>query len=469
MEFGIRARRVALGCCVVATVVGSMACPASATPQPQDVPLPPELVEALQRDLKIGAQQYLERTRNAQRLADFARIARVAHPTVFAGVRMDGDRPIVSLTNGTSSSVARKSAEQAGFIVETVAQSEAALRERRIAFQRWLSRQPATLAESVIGYAVDVVHNTVTVRVTKDVQFPSEAGPVRSIAAIAPTTGPFSGSPISRSTPDSLSGEAVFGGQPYAFDFNGRTGKCSFGFNGTDAAGNAVNLTAGHCNPDNLLPPGEKPTEPRQVFETSFDAKDKRRGDPLGSFEKSNLGPHDYAVIRIADSQAHRFRNNMVTTRRITVPGPLTSGSGSGSGIRPPTSSSEGLLGPLPAAIRIDGTMDPVVGATVCKAGLRTGYTCGMVIETDLTLDVRQRPEDPKPAHLEHMFAANVCGQHGDSGGPIFAGTKAVGVNSAVAMDPTAPEDGCGFLALLVGQPINPVLQANPGLTVRTN
>ncbi|RDI65386.1 S1 family peptidase [Nocardia pseudobrasiliensis] len=467
MEFGFRARRVALGCCVAVTMIGTLAAPAPAAPQSPD--LPTDLVEALQRDLKISAQQYLARIRTSERLADFASTARIAHPNVFAGVRMDGDRGVVALADGVSSDAARKAAQQAGFAVETVGDSLATLRGRRTAFEQWLARQPRSVAESVVGYGIDVTHNSLTVRVAQGTQLPSEAGRLRSITAQIPVAQPYSGPIVDKEPMTGAGTDAVIGGQPYAFDFLGRTGKCSFGFNGTDAAGHAVNITAGHCNPNNLLPKADKSTQPRHIFETGFDAHDKRRGDDLGYFEASNLGPHDFSVIRIGDAAAARFRNNQITTRRITVPGPMSAGSAAG--LHLPTSSSEGSAGTPPAGpdIGIDGTADPVVGGIVCKAGMRTGYTCGQVIDVDLELNVKMKPEDKDSTRLEHMFAANVCGQHGDSGGPIFAGSKAVGITSAVAMDPTSPSDGCGLIPLLIGQPINPVLQANPGLTVRTN
>ncbi|MFI5781492.1 S1 family peptidase [Nocardia sp. NPDC051570] len=449
------------------TMIGSLAAPASAAPQSPEIPA--DLVDALQRDLKIDAQQYLTRIRTAEQLTAFAATARVAHPNAFAGVRMDGDRGIVALSEGVSAAAARKAAQQAGFAVETVADSEATLRGRRTAFEQWLAHQSSAIAQSVVGYGIDVVHNSLTVRVAQGTQLPSEAGRIRSITAVVPVARPSTTDAAGPAPLEGTGAEAVIGGQPFAFDYYGRTGKCSFGFNGTDAAGHAVNITAGHCNPDNLVPEADKSPQPRHVFETAVDAHDKRRGADLGYFETSNLGPHDFSVIRIGDAAAGRFRNNMITTRRITVPGPLSAGSAAG--LHLPTSSSEGSAGAPPNApdIRIDGTMDPVAGGIICKAGLRTGYTCGQVLDTDLELNVKMQPNDKESTRLEHMFAANVCGQHGDSGGPIFAGTKAVGITSAVAMDPTSPDDGCGVIPLLIGQPINPVLQANPGLSVRTN
>ncbi|MGV9677241.1 hypothetical protein ACWDSJ_18345 [Nocardia sp. NPDC003482] len=514
MEFGSRARRVALGCCVAVTVIGSLAVPAPAAPPPAE--LPPDLVSALRRDLRIDAAQYLQRIRTAERLDAFARTARAAHPRAFAGVRMDGDRGVVALAEDVTTAPARAAAEREGFAVESVADSEATLRGRRVAFEQWLTRQPRDVAGRVVSYGIDVTHNSLTVRVTEGTTLPEEAGRVRAIAAAMPvarpqesdgsdiaepgpgvteslpdphpapgTTEPQPGTHpdpgvtesqpaphrepgVSEPLPEGTGAAAVLGGQPYAFDYAGRTGKCSFGFNGVDAAGNTVNITAGHCDPDNLIDPGERGTGPQHIFETAFDAHDKRRGAALGWFEVSELGPQDYSVIRIDENAAPRFRNNLVTSRRVTVPGPLPGGSAAGAHL--PTSSTEGEAGKPPSGdVAITGTADPVVGGVVCKAGLRTGYTCGQVLDVDMELNVKESPDDDHVTRLRHMFAANVCGQHGDSGGPVFAGASAVGISSAVAMDVTSPEDGCGLLPLLIGQPINAVLQANPGLRIRTS
>lgn len=54
---------------------------------------------------------------------------------------------------------------------------------------------------------------------------------------------------------------------------------------------------------------------------------------------------------------------------------------------------------------------NPRVGDTVCKNGRTTGYTCGLVWESN--------PE---------YFRSQVCANHGDSGGPVLIGDRLVGM-----------------------------------------
>jgi hypothetical protein len=74
-----------------------------------------------------------------------------------------------------------------------------------------------------------------------------------------------------------------------------------------------------------------------------------------------------------------------------------------------------------------------------------------------------------QPVKIENMCYAAPCGQLGDSGGPIFAGTKALGRSSAIVTVSSSFDLGCGHVPLLLGQPISTVPQDNPGSTIRTS
>ncbi|WP_159080120.1 S1 family peptidase [Nocardia suismassiliense] len=468
-----RCRQAALMCCV-ALAAGSAAVPVSAAPPSGAISLPPSLIDALGRDLGIDAAEYARRVALTTRLSEFARSARIAHPAAFAGVRMDGGRPIVSLTDGVSSRHARAAAEAAGFTVETVSASEATLRERRAAFERWLAAQTGAVAESIFGYGIDLADNSFAVRVAKDTQLPAEAGPVRAIAATMPETWSDNTAdevrPIAAEGPD----DAIVGGQSYAFEVDGEVHRCSFGFHATDAKGRAVNITAGHCDPNNLVAQAKRKQGPQRVF-TVRGTSDKeyvpgekpKLGTELGYFEVSSFSPYDYGILRINEAAAPRFRNNLVSAGELSPPTrsvvPPTLDTGSNTSQVPDASIRESGVVP------IDGTADPIDGAVVCKAGFRSGYSCGVVLASGQVARLKGVPGHGDPVQFEDMFITTLCGHQGDSGGPIMAGTKAVGITSSIVTTATLFDGTCGHLPVLLGQPLSRVLRDHPGLKVRTS
>ncbi|WP_433600782.1 S1 family peptidase [Nocardia sp. CA-135953] len=452
MRSGIRTRRAALGCCAALAMAGSIAHPASAAPRPDTAPLPPGLIAAVASDLGMDAHEYLVRAETARRLAEFAQQARAAYPAVFAGIRMSDDRPIVSLAEGERAADAKSIAEKAGFSVETVADSERTLDARRVAFERWLSGQPSTVVDSIVAYGIDVVTNSFAVRLADDVQLPTDIGPIQSVTAVLPEARPDDTSVgIQAITGIQTEGD-IIGGQPFGIKVDGNAHRCSFGFNATDAGGDAVNITAGHCDPNNVVEPSAKTTEPQRVYEF----KDGQLGKEIGHFTVSQFAPKDYAIVRIDETFAPRFRNNLVSTQKLDSPAQAPDENVNGSN-----------SGQSPDVLRIDGITEPVVGAAVCKTGFTSGYSCGTVLAAGQKGLLRGHGD--QPVKIENMFYAALCGQRGDSGGPIFAGTKALGLSSAIVTVSSAFDLGCGHVPLLLGQPISSVLQDNPGLTIRTN
>ncbi|WP_369690296.1 S1 family peptidase [Nocardia miyunensis] len=240
------------------------------------------------------------------------------------------------------------------------------------------------------------------------------------------------------------------GGEPYAVEGGGQGHRCSFGFNGVDAQGNTIDITAGHCDPDNLVAPAAKSVHQQPVY----DLRNRKIGRRLGYFEATSFGPHDYSIIRIDDAEAARFRNNLVSTQRLGSASPAVAGRS---------------IAARDNALRIDGTAEPVVGAAVCKSGSTSGYACGTV------LSVRQRGRlggvpghGDRPVTIEDVFYSSICAQRGDSGGPIFAGTKAIGIISAIVTADAPADHGCGHSPVLLGQPISTVLADHPGVRIFT-
>ncbi|MGW6379521.1 Ig-like domain repeat protein, partial [Rhodococcus sp. NPDC055112] len=199
--------------------------------------------------------------------------------------------------------------------------------------------------------------------------------------------------------------DAVMGGEGYR---SGETAEdpCSFGFNGTDGDGNAVSITAGHC--DQHRENAGRVNATRVFYARNY----------VGEFDKALYGNGpDYGLIKIDDTVAKRFQNNFVSTYGGD---------------------------PVP----ITGTADAVIGAPACKSGETTGWTCGPITAAD-----------------PRGFTAKVCVIPGDSGGAIVSGTKAIGITTGT----NAWECEGVPNKELYGTSINMILAENPGLKVRTN
>lgn len=412
---------------------GPMAAAAHAEPAPA-VDLPAELISAVTRDLKISPEEYLHRADLAQQVAGFATTAQRQYPQVFGGAWLDdAGRAVVALSNGPGTEEARKAAESAGFQVRNVAKSESTLRGEKSAFQRWLDGQPAAVSALVRGVVIDTVNNSIAVRVDQaGLPMPSFVDPSRVFVMAPPVAG--EAAPLPQATEVASTDDGpLAGGDGYAAAAGDKALRCSLGFNGTDASGDVVNISAGHCNPD----VGSAGTDGAAVIYSTIGGEVVNRGQELGVFAKSVLGNQDYSIIKVHDEFKGRFSNNMVR-----VPGG-----------RP---------------VAIDGVANPVVGAPVCKSGARTGYSCGVVNAVDQTVQVGDRL-------LTQAFSANICALPGDSGGTIVSGRKALGISSAssVAEYPICEIPNLigaltGNAPQLFAQPISVVLSDNPGLRVNS-
>jgi len=214
-----------------------------------------------------------------------------------------------------------------------------------------------------------------------------------------------------------------------------RIGICSFGFNGVDADGNAVNLTAGHCDAVARADGGSTVYLPNRA---NIDESVR-----IGKFTESTVGTDstlDYGIVSLDDAGVEAGLD------RPSVRG------GNGS------------------TLTVTGTAVPVVGAPVCKSGQSSSFTCGLVvadrIETQLTYDSGF-------SSTIRGFATSACTLAGDSGGAIVTGTLALGVisgsNSAGAPNCVeanlvlAPNGGTSSL----GIPIQEIENAT-GTRVRT-
>ncbi len=103
--------------------------------------------------------------------------------------------------------------------------------------------------------------------------------------------------------------------------------------------------------------------------------------------------------------------------------------------------------------IQISGSVEALVGASVCRSGSTTGWHCGTVQQHDTSVTY---PEGT----VDGLTQTSVCAEPGDSGGPFVSGTEAQGTTSGGSGDCTS--GGTTFY-----QPVNPLL-SDFGLTLKT-
>ncbi|MEK8073357.1 S1 family peptidase [Rhodococcoides navarretei] len=239
---------------------------------------------------------------------------------------------------------------------------------------------------------------------------------------------PFDPSPIAGPIRPSsyLGGDSFLAGTPA-----GLGQRCSLGFNAVDPTHGSVNITAGHCNPNTADTGSAALTGAYPMYGSLV-------GSKFGSFYRTSQSHNDYALIDVDDANVGEFESNAVR-----VPGA--------------------------APLHVTGTVDPIVGAPVCKSGSRTGFSCGTILSTGQNVTLGENVFD-------RSFSTSICALRGDSGGPIVSGTLAVGIASASNVGDQPSCEIAMVFSMLQGQrpelfatPINDVLADNPGLTIRTS
>ncbi|MFE0651770.1 S1 family peptidase [Streptomyces sp. NPDC059534] len=145
--------------------------------------------------------------------------------------------------------------------------------------------------------------------------------------------------------------------------------RCSLGFNVKDSAGNYYFLTAGHC------------TDGAGTWYSN-----SGRTTVLGSTAGSSFPTNDYGIVR--------YTNTSVTK--------------------------SGAVG----SVDITSAANATVGMSVTRRGSTTGIHSGTV--TGLNATVNYGGGDI----VYGMIQTNVCAEPGDSGGPLYSGSRAIGLTS---------------------------------------
>ncbi|MFJ8630391.1 alpha-lytic protease prodomain-containing protein [Streptomyces sp. NPDC093568] len=102
---------------------------------------------------------------------------------------------------------------------------------------------------------------------------------------------------------------------------------------------------------------------------------------------------------------------------------------------------------------QVTGSVQALVGASICRSGSTTGWHCGTIEQHDTSVSYSQ-------GRVDGVTETTVCAEPGDSGGPYVSGSQAQGVTSGGSGDCTA--GGTTFY-----QPINPIL-SDFGLVLKT-
>ncbi|MFG2133589.1 alpha-lytic protease prodomain-containing protein [Streptomyces sp. NPDC048751] len=103
--------------------------------------------------------------------------------------------------------------------------------------------------------------------------------------------------------------------------------------------------------------------------------------------------------------------------------------------------------------VQVAGSVQALVGASVCRSGSTTGWHCGTIEQHDTSVRYAE-------GTVDGLTRTTVCAEPGDSGGPYLAGAQAQGVTSGGSGDCTS--GGTTFY-----QPINPLL-GEFALTLKT-
>ncbi|MGV9667825.1 S1 family peptidase [Nocardia niigatensis] len=383
----VRAATVAFASTVL---IGPLLSTASADPASPDQlaadKLPAELVTAIQRDLKMTPAEYLDRAAQAQQLRDYATTFRSRRPDDFAGAWLGTDgKPVMAVTSLDAAKIAAAD----GYQTRLAPISADNLESSADQLNMWITSLPRDLSDAINSVAIDFLNSQLVLSVAN-----TPAGHLLNlptlIANIKVMLSPDSGGPVERrpmggdtyiTAPTALSDSSL-----HSVDV------CSFGFNSVDSAGNALNISAGHCNPN-----VEKGTS-ADVYIPNV--KNLLSSPKAGSFVSSNLGGRsalDYSVIKLNDDAVR-------------------------AGMDQPS-----VRGANGTTLTITGVADPITGAPVCKSGQSSTFTCGFVVADRVETQLFTAEGQSKTVR---GFASSACTLGGDSGGAIVTGTLALGITS---------------------------------------
>ncbi|MGX1808559.1 S1 family peptidase [Nocardia sp. NPDC055321] len=372
---------------VSAVLVSPLLAASPAAADPAADALPAELVQAIARDLKMSPAEYLDRAAKAQELQNYAKEFRAERPEEFAGAWMGTDgKPVLAVTSLDAARVVAADGYQTRLAPINADNLESSLDQ----LNNWITGIPREISGAINSVAIDFLNSQLVVSVAN-----TPGGHLLNlptlIANIKVVLSPDGGGPVERrpmggdtyiSAPTALNDAAL-----QSVDV------CSFGFNSVDNAGNALNISAGHCNP-NL----GKADEQADVYLPNV--RDLSSSPRVGTFVTTRLGGYaalDYSVIRLNEAAVN-------------------------AGMDQPS-----VRGANGTTLTLTGVADPITGAPVCKSGQSSTFTCGYVVADRVETQLYTAEGQSKTVR---GFASSACTLGGDSGGAIVSGTRALGITS---------------------------------------
>jgi putative cell wall-binding protein len=219
------------------------------------------------------------------------------------------------------------------------------------------------------------------------------------------------------------------GGMPYRFGGS----RCSIGLPGLNTVTDERQaLTAGHC--------GESSTAMREilnatqpnVFVTSS-PHGQDIGNPVPNSHLTGDVDGDVAPPSTPSAGDRFYDHGLIAVDEpnwTQKPEVVTWG----------FSSTGAPLSSEPLVIRDAGP--GIEGATACKSGATSGWTCGEILAVDSLFNVGGD-------YYVAGISARLCMRGGDSGGPAMIGDRAIGINSASTADDTCVSDDVGVFSTL--------------------
>ncbi|GGK52583.1 S1 family peptidase [Nocardia camponoti] len=411
----------------------------SAAPQQLSVgDLPAEMIDAISRDLHMTPQQYLDRAVAAQDLRSYANDFRADHPDAFAGAWLTPEgKGVIAVTNAD----AQRLAAADGYQTKIAPISANGLEGALLQLSQWVASLPREIAAPISSIAIDALNSQLILNVAN-----TPTGHMLNlptlIATIKVVLSPGGGGAVEYRP---MGGDTYISSTKDLHDATLRgVDVCSFGFNSTDAAGNALNISAGHCNP-------RTDGGPASVYVPNV--RDLPNSVEVGQFAKTVLGGPaalDYSVIKLNERAVNAGMD------------------------RPRVRGANGTT------LTVTGIADPVTGAPVCKTGQSSTFTCGFVSADRVETQLFTAEGVSKTIR---GFADSACTLGGDSGGAIITGTLALGITSGsnAADAPNCNEAntqlapyggtaslGVGIRSILADIEANSAGGLGSGITVRT-
>lgn len=358
-------RPLLAGLAAIATLAGLAAFPATADAA-SDPSVPPQLMEAMQRDLHLSAGEVRHRVANESAAGHSATRIRAELGDRVSGMWFDAASGRLHAAVADRGDAA--SARAAGAVVHPAAHTRAQLD----AAVRSISASAGTGVHGVHSWGQDVRHNRIEVTVARTGRTAATDAFLAEVAELGAIVHIHESDQSPRQQAD------VVGGEKW---IPGTESPCSIGFPVTRTTGAAkAFLTAGHCTND------------------ANQAAYGKDGSRVGTSNKSGTG-------------SVNAREGDMGIVDVDQPGwnlaPKVSGYTQGSDIT------------------VTGSSDAVVGTAICRSGQTTGLRCGEVTKVNQRVDYGSVVVDG----LSYSSACSDGGDSGGAY-VTATGGKAVGLHS---------------------------------------